>query len=197
MGQPRGAAGVLGSTGVQPNVRGKLRRRLLANPLLRRDLAGRNAGAALSWQERQMVFARLITQGRPGVAGRGHGKKCPYCQRTMDRHDELLRPTRDHHPIPRSRGGTETILACYKCNHTKGDMSAEEWDAFMLANPNWFVVTGIIGRRERASRPAHRVIRKEPEKPSTPMAEPLMQLKLTQMIGREFEHTFCGAKDRR
>lgn len=35
------------------------------------------------------------------------------------------------------------------------------------------------------------------EGPSTPMAEPLMALKLAQQIGREFEHTFCGAKDRR
>lgn len=49
-------------------------------------------------------------------------------------------PTRDHYPIPKSRGGKLTIICCYTCNHLKGDMAADKWEAFMAENKSgWFV----------------------------------------------------------
>jgi 5-methylcytosine-specific restriction endonuclease McrA len=142
------------------------------------------------------------------IAERFHGHPCPYCKRAMDQADFHLRATRDHHPIPRSKGGARTIIACSLCNNRKGDMTAPEWEAYMAAHPEWWKLTNRERRTKRAQEKREaertekwgprgaRVIR-QAEKPSTPMAEPLMALKLTRMIGREFDHTFCGAKDRR
>jgi hypothetical protein len=48
-------------------------------------------------------------------------------------------PTRDHYPIPKSKGGQRTIICCYTCNHLKGDMDATEWEAYMIENKGgWF-----------------------------------------------------------
>jgi hypothetical protein len=51
-----------------------------------------------------------------------------------------LMPTRDHYPIPKSKGGRRTIISCYTCNHLKGDKDAAEWEAYMIENKGgWFV----------------------------------------------------------
>lgn len=112
-----------------------------------------------------------------------NGKPCPYCKRSMDADDFHLKPTRDHHPIPRSRGGTKTIICCLLCNNRKGSMTEAEWNAYVVENPGWWLIT----KRERKQRRAanreatrtqkwgprgQRVIR-QAENPSTPMAEPL------------------------
>lgn len=52
-----------------------------------------------------------------------------------------LRKTRDHY-IPISRGGSNAKsnikAACYACNHLKGDMMPDQWEQFMLDNPQWW-----------------------------------------------------------
>lgn len=71
---------------------------------------------------------------------KGHsGKPCPYCTRRMEISSRHLCPTRDHYPIPKSRGGRRIIIVCHTCNHLKGDKSAEAWATFMLENKSgWF-----------------------------------------------------------
>lgn len=125
------------------------------------------------------------------------GKPCPYCKRPMDASERDLSPTRDHHPVPRSKGGRRTITCCAKCNGLKGDMSADEWALYMAANPGWWTLT----RRERQARKreaertekwgprASRVIR-QPEKPSTPLAEPLLRLKAARELSSAFHAKF-------
>lgn len=63
----------------------------------------------------------------------------------MDKDDPALFPTRDHYPVPKSRGGTRTLIACYSCNHIKGDMLAEDWQRYMAEHPEWWT----INRAER------------------------------------------------
>lgn len=89
----------------------------------------------------------------------------------MDIGDPHLMPTRDHHPVPRSRKGTRTIICCALCNNRKGDMMPDEWNAYMLANPGWWLLT----KRERQSRTRRRRII-QPETPSCPMADALRVL---------------------
>ncbi len=67
-----------------------------------------------------------------------HGR-CFYCQLTMDFSQvqpHPRAPTRDH-LNPRSRGGKNTrenvVLACYLCNHQKGDMTLDEFRAYRRA----------------------------------------------------------------
>lgn len=117
------------------------------------------------------------------LADRFHGKPCPYCKRDMDRADFDLTPTRDHYPIPKSKGGARTVIACQRCNNVKGDMLAPEWEAYMLANPDWFIVTDRDRRARRAAnREAERTAKwgprgarviRQAETPSTPMADVL------------------------
>lgn len=76
-----------------------------------------------------------------------HNAPCPYCKRRMDRDHFQLRPTRDH-VIPRSRKGTVKIVCCNKCNGIKGDMMPAEWDAYMAANPGWW----LLSKAERRAR---------------------------------------------
>jgi 5-methylcytosine-specific restriction endonuclease McrA len=66
------------------------------------------------------------------------GTACPYCKRVMDIGHPDLMPTEDH-VHPRSRGGVETVWACWKCNNVKGDMTMPEWEAFMAAHPAWWL----------------------------------------------------------
>lgn len=78
------------------------------------------------------------------------GYPCPYCERAMDRFGEPgLAPTRDH-VVPRSRGGTRKIVCCSRCNHVKRNLMPDEWEAFMAANPGWWLLP------DRALRIAHR-----------------------------------------
>lgn len=65
---------------------------------------------------------------------------CTYCRRRTKPMTAAspLALTRDHYPVPKSQGGTRTVPACYQCNHLKGDMSPEAWDAWMAANPQWW-----------------------------------------------------------
>lgn len=59
-----------------------------------------------------------------------HGRKCFWCQRIMQSGSRFLKPTRDH-VIPKSRGGTKTVICCLSCNNLKGDMPPAIW-ALML-----------------------------------------------------------------
>lgn len=56
----------------------------------------------------------------------------------MNVHDPAVIPTRDH-VLPRSRGGRVTVPACWTCNNIKGDMTPQQWEAFMQANPQWWI----------------------------------------------------------
>ena len=120
------------------------------------------------------------------------GRECPYCRRPMDLQVPGLEPTRDHHPIPRSRGGTKTIICCYTCNNIKGDMSAPDWDAFMQSNPEWWAMAKSV-RRKRVR--GVRVIR-QPENPSAPLAAAfanarrLADLGFVRKVAREFEKQY-------
>lgn len=69
---------------------------------------------------------------------------CSYCKRETHKRVlsfDGLRRTRDHY-IPISKGGSnakENIrIACYRCNHLKGDMMPDEWEQYMLDNPLWW-----------------------------------------------------------
>lgn len=80
-------------------------------------------------------------------AGSGKGKVCTYCRRTLEAstsHSKLA-ATRDH-VIPKSKWkvadrlpfGVVTVWACRQCNLLKGDKMPSEWEAFMVANPEWW-----------------------------------------------------------
>jgi hypothetical protein len=66
----------------------------------------------------------------------------------MDVANFHLRPTRDH-VIPRSRGGREKVICCWKCNSLKGDMMPDEWAAYMAANPGWWLLTRAQRKHSR------------------------------------------------
>lgn len=85
-----------------------------------------------------------------------HGRPCPYCKRPMDQDDRHLQPTRDHHPVPRSKGGRRTIICCMVCNNRKGDMTAAEWQAYMNATPEWWKLTKRDRKRIRAEKRTER-----------------------------------------
>lgn len=67
------------------------------------------------------------------------GKLCPYCERKMGvgRNDPW--PSEDH-VHPKSRGGQFKIWCCSSCNNVKGNMLPAEWEAFMAANPQWWLL---------------------------------------------------------
>ena len=69
-----------------------------------------------------------------------HGKPCPYCKRLMQKFHPKLEPTRDH-IVPRSRNGREIIIACIQCNGIKGNMLPGQWQAWMAAHPNWWLLS--------------------------------------------------------
>lgn len=134
-----------------------------------------------------------------------HGKPCPYCKRPMDVEDYHLQPTRDHHPVPRSRGGSRIIICCMLCNNRKGDMTPDEWSAYMAELPEWWLLTRRERREKRAAKREEartekwgprgaRVIR-QAEKPSKPMAEALSQHQLTRRIATDFDRIFGSKKD--
>jgi hypothetical protein len=102
----------------------------------------------------------------------------------MDLATPGLAPTRDHHPVPRSRGGTRVLICCITCNNIKGDMGAAEWLGYRAAHPEWWLKPA-----PKQGLPRRRHVRfiKSPETPSTPMREPLEQLQLTRMIARGFD----------
>lgn len=72
---------------------------------------------------------------------RGHGKYCAYCKREMVLYSPT-HPTSDH-VVPRSKGGTRTILACKTCNGMKGNMMPNEWQKFMHNFPKWWNMNPI------------------------------------------------------
>ena len=84
----------------------------------------------------------------------GRTVKCPYCTRTLEGTQSIscVAATRDH-VVPQSRGGVVVVWACFTCNNLKGDMLPSEWQAFMDANPFWW----ITGRRV-SGRPMHRIV---------------------------------------
>ena len=77
-----------------------------------------------------------------------HDGRCFYCDSAVDptappgslrkSKPSRLAPTRDH-LIPRSRGGkgkpNNKVLACYRCNNLKGDMSVAEFRLFLRLLP--------------------------------------------------------------
>lgn len=73
--------------------------------------------------------------------GKKKRARCAHCDRvlhaTSSRYN--LGATRDHYPVPKWAGGTETVWACRLCNNLKGGMTAAEWDAFKAAHPNWWI----------------------------------------------------------
>lgn len=79
----------------------------------------------------------------PHGAVHGEGLPCTYCKRKMVAWTEL-HPTKDH-VIPASRGGNVTVPCCYQCNQMKADAMPDEWEAFMLENPSWWL-TGRMFR---------------------------------------------------
>lgn len=54
-------------------------------------------------------------------------------------YDKLLNtfPTTDH-THPRSKGGKQTVYACWDCNQIKRDMTLAEWEKFTAKNPRWW-----------------------------------------------------------
>lgn len=72
------------------------------------------------------------------------GKSCHYCKRPVDFCHPHLMPTREHRQ-PLSRGGAKdgvnVVVACYLCNHTKGNMTEAEFFGWLrLGRPQlkWY-----------------------------------------------------------
>lgn len=65
------------------------------------------------------------------------GQPCAYCKRPMSIKEPGLWPTRDH-VVPLSKGGRETVWACFLCNQLKADMMPDDWEAFMASFPQWW-----------------------------------------------------------
>ena len=89
-----------------------------------------------------MAGQRKMTRRRrpDNPSPKAHDREpCRWCQRTMDLLVPELRPTHDHYPIPRSQGGRVTVIACYTCNNIKGNLSADQWHAYMDAHPEWWL----------------------------------------------------------
>lgn len=90
-----------------------------------------------------------------------HGKPCKYCQRPMDRVDVRLHATRDH-IIPRCRGGSKKgiVICCATCNGIKADMTPDEWQAYMIATPSWWLLSRAqrrtLNRKRRGLAPRNR-----------------------------------------
>jgi hypothetical protein len=84
------------------------------------------------------------------MSKRGKGNPCHWCKRILEAVDSLSRlaATKDH-IHPKSKGGKETVWACWACNHLKGDRLPAEWEAFMAANPQWWKL--CHGRPNRRS----------------------------------------------
>lgn len=140
------------------------------------------------------------------IAGRMmfHGKPCPFCKRAMDFGDFWLIPTSDHYPVPKSKGGLKTIMCCWLCNNIKGNMTAAEWHDYMREVPEWWLLSRGDRRAKRQEKRENertekwgprgqRVIRQD-EKPSTPMAESLSVLQLTNRIATDFNRIFGETK---
>jgi hypothetical protein len=109
---------------------------------------------------------------------RHDGKLCPHCQRAMAIGEEAfwLNPTRDHHPIPKSKGGHETVICCRLCNNVKGDRTVQEWQDFMMDNPNWWTIDAADVRRRKRRHTSRRLYIDPKDGPSTPMADALKHL---------------------
>lgn len=119
-----------------------------------------------------------------------HDQPCRYCTRIMDIYSpDDLAPTRDHYPIPKSRGGARTVICCTACNRVKEDMSADEWAFYMSEHPQWW----LRPPPRRTLRRGARLIR-QAETPSTPMKEPLSQIKFTGMLASEFGRVFGASR---
>ncbi len=71
---------------------------------------------------------------------RGHGTTCHWCARRLvgAPSRSALMATRDH-VYPKSKGGWETVWACFTCNTLKGNMLPAAWATFMAENPTWWV----------------------------------------------------------
>ena|SRR5215510_6241989 len=90
--------------------------------------------AYLRWIQ---LYKLVVFNGRQG-SGQRTGGICYYCHRTFvvgvpyKRHE--LSPTKDH-LIPKSRGGktnrSNVKLACNGCNQKKGNMTEQEFYAFL------------------------------------------------------------------
>jgi len=76
---------------------------------------------------------------RPPMSSNGRGAVCFYCERVLEATASRSRvaATRDH-IHPKSKGGERKVWACRQCNLLKGDMTYEEWLAFMAAHPEWW-----------------------------------------------------------
>jgi hypothetical protein len=59
-----------------------------------------------------------------------------------------LNPTNDH-VHPESKGGREIVVACIQCNMIKADMLPDQWEAFMVATPEWWKLNKWDIRRAR------------------------------------------------
>ena len=74
----------------------------------------------------------------------GADQPCAYCERKMLPWT-VTHPTKDH-TVPKSRGGLETVWACYQCNQLKADMMPAEWERVMRENPGWWAIPGLGAR---------------------------------------------------
>lgn len=65
---------------------------------------------------------------------------CAYCERKLlaPTARSNLAATRDHAPIPKSKGGSAWVWACWRCNTMKGDVDYDVWLQFMADHPGWW-----------------------------------------------------------
>lgn len=106
-----------------------------------------------------MVYAVSIVRGRKKKRGSMtstrqklfdlHKGICAYCRRKTEM-PRLGQPVRNltatvEHVIPICRGGAQrgsnVTLACSLCNGMKGNMTPQDWNEFMMMNPEWWRAT--------------------------------------------------------
>jgi len=87
---------------------------------------------------------------RPPTRPDGKVECCVWCRRQLEAADSTsdCAATRDHNP-PRSQGGVGTRWCCKRCNFIKADLTPEQWQVFMAANPRWWKLP--ISIKERAA----------------------------------------------
>lgn len=81
-----------------------------------------------------------------------HSWICYYCNNRVGSNNSKTKPTIDH-KVPKARGGSNKqenlVLACYSCNHRKGNMMEHEYIYFLKCIDAGYTKKGAIRATQR------------------------------------------------